>query len=252
MQSLAPPATPAAVARYCAAGHTNAQAARHFGLNERTVRKLKAKARNGPTRQQPGTDPAPIRHRARIYDLPERPPVMHRISPNLVARDGVLWKCPTCGELMPPLPGTSWEAWQERGCYLCGGPEPGITSRSSDDGDRKETMLALQSQDPPESDNRPGPLSESANGRAPGAGPAPSPSASQSARPAEPAPAPGYSRSAIPARPRPPGHAYTRISEPAPLGGLVGWALANPMIGPAPLATWLLGAALLLAVAALA
>lgn len=35
-----------------------------------------------------------------------------------VARDGVLWKCPVCGELMHPLPGTTGAAWAEQGCYL--------------------------------------------------------------------------------------------------------------------------------------
>lgn len=96
-----------AVAAYCAE-HTTAEAAAHFGVNERTIRKWKARASadSGNCRQS-SPELAPIRATE-----------MARIPDAWIARDGQLWKCPVCGELMPPIPGTSGLEWNTAGCYL--------------------------------------------------------------------------------------------------------------------------------------
>lgn len=118
MQSIRQVATPAAVLAYCAAGHTNAEAAAHWGINERTVRKWKARAGGSEPRQLAPT-------RATETSQIEPPVISHsdiplqlHIPDHWVARDGVMWRCPRCGELVPPLPGTSGAEWNERGCYL--------------------------------------------------------------------------------------------------------------------------------------
>lgn len=124
LPSAAQAATPATVLAYCAAGHSNAEAARQFGINERTVRKWKARARNG----------TPTTRRARIYPahesgthaapIPAALPVFHGISPTDVARDGVLWKCPKCEDWHHPLPETTGAEWNAKGCYQCATPRP--------------------------------------------------------------------------------------------------------------------------------
>jgi len=41
------------------------------------------------------------------------------MAPHQIARDGTLWKCPHCLDLMPVISGTSSIAWNDEGCYLC-------------------------------------------------------------------------------------------------------------------------------------
>lgn len=97
-------ATPSAVAAYCAAGHTNAEAAAMFQINERTVRKWKARVASA-------SEVAP-KFGASVAQ------VTVNIPADWIARDGVLWRCGRCGELMPPIPGTTGAEWNDRGCYL--------------------------------------------------------------------------------------------------------------------------------------
>lgn len=100
--------SPAEVLAYCAAGHTNAEASLHFSLHERTIRKMKARAR-GPVEVSP-----PMESCSQV----ETPSVLAHIPDDWIARDGQLWKCGRCEQLMPPLPGTTGAAWNMHGCYL--------------------------------------------------------------------------------------------------------------------------------------
>ncbi len=116
-----PTPTPEAVLAFCSAGHTNADAAQYFGITDRYVRKLKSRAR-GETEVLPvgnqtpaAVAPSPMSH---ICDKPDEQPHYATVAPSAVARDGQLWKCPICGEMMAPLPGTTGTEWTESGCYL--------------------------------------------------------------------------------------------------------------------------------------
>jgi hypothetical protein len=122
------PATPTTVSAYCDAGHTTTEAAAYFGVSDRYIRKMKARhvtdnadaqtpARPAQTPQDPPNVPnAPI--------LPLEPQTPHyaTVAASDVARDGQLWKCPICGEMMAPLPGTTGATWREHGCYICSTP----------------------------------------------------------------------------------------------------------------------------------
>ncbi len=110
-----PQPTPAAIVDYCQT-HSNAQAATHFGLNERTIRKMKARARAGQEAITPNRNPPSVTgSRPASADQLRR---FATVQPGDIAHAGQLWKCPICGELMPPLPGTTGEQWAKRGCYM--------------------------------------------------------------------------------------------------------------------------------------
>jgi hypothetical protein len=109
------------VLAYCTAGHTNAAAAEYFGITDRYVRKLKSRAR-GETEVLPignQTSAADvIGNLSTMVDKPDDQPHYATVTSSAVARDGQLWKCPICGEMMAPLPGTTGTEWAESGCYL--------------------------------------------------------------------------------------------------------------------------------------
>lgn len=119
-QSTSKRPDPEAVLAFISAGHTNDQAAAHFQVHPRTIRKWRARV--GHCQKAPETANSPARI---AQELPEMPiPVgnsselLIHIPDQWIVRDGQLWRCPVCRELMPPLPGTTGAVWNERGCYL--------------------------------------------------------------------------------------------------------------------------------------
>ncbi|HSH81149.1 MAG TPA: helix-turn-helix domain-containing protein [Herpetosiphonaceae bacterium] len=98
--------TAAAILAYLAAGHTNADAAAHFGIHERSVRRIKQRATEqvAPTRV---TVPPPISPAGEPSPGPTFPP-----TADDVAGDHTMWKCPATGELMPIVPGTRRHDWE--------------------------------------------------------------------------------------------------------------------------------------------
>lgn len=137
VESIRQVATPAAVLAYCDAGHTNSEAAVRFGVHERTIRKWRVKARSAGSYCQKEAESAIVP--AQIGETDNR--VQLHIPDEWIARDGQLWKCPRCAELMPPVPGTTGANWNARGCYLHQvepaldepDPEPGPPAASVND-----------------------------------------------------------------------------------------------------------------------
>lgn len=122
-----PTATPDAVLAYCEAGHTNAQAAEHFGITDRYVRKLKSRARGESEMGAVVPISCTFVQDAATPTTIEPPPLLYAtVVATAVARDGQFWKCPKCGQMMEPLPGTTGEQWKETGCYLCATPRPAL------------------------------------------------------------------------------------------------------------------------------
>ncbi|HSH80650.1 MAG TPA: helix-turn-helix domain-containing protein [Herpetosiphonaceae bacterium] len=112
--------TTEAVLAYLAAGHTNADAAAHFGIHERSIRRIKQRAgeRNnspigefaqGRNSDRPITNVDPDRHPVALQDLGAAvfPP-----TADDVAGDHTMWRCPATGELMPIVPGTRRKDWE--------------------------------------------------------------------------------------------------------------------------------------------
>ncbi len=94
---------PAAVLSYCASGRSNAEAAQHFGINERTVRKLKARARAT----------MPITRAVLPQDAPKTPvPTFPEASTDETAGEHTLWRDPWSGDLINPPPGAIRRVWE--------------------------------------------------------------------------------------------------------------------------------------------
>jgi hypothetical protein len=102
---------PAAVLAYLAAGHTTHEAARRFGVAERSIRRIRQRQieRANPVAlqvfdrdQKSDYDDVVVLRRARIYA--ERP--------DETAGANTYWKCPVSGELMPVIPGTRRHQWE--------------------------------------------------------------------------------------------------------------------------------------------
>ncbi len=123
------PSAPAVLA-YLAAGHTNADAAQHFGIHERSVRRIKqrAGAGNGASREPLGNRAnfAQLGTGARAEPVTEIPndtragsftpaapaPGVFPPTADDVAGDHSMWRCPATGELMQVIPGTHRQAWE--------------------------------------------------------------------------------------------------------------------------------------------
>ncbi len=111
--------TTAAVLAYLAAGHSNAEAAQHFGIHERSVRRIKQRAseRNcAATQVSPGesiplAEHAPCSPVRQSSDLASPAPIFPDTADD-VAGDHTMWKCPATGELMPVIPGRRRKDWE--------------------------------------------------------------------------------------------------------------------------------------------
>ncbi len=122
--------SPDAVLAYLAAGHTNAEAAEHFHIHERSVRRIKQRAserNNSPIGEfAQGRNSEP---RIRNADHDRHPVALQHFDPagsapaapaarvfpptaDDVAGDHTLWRCPATGELMPIVPGTRRHDWE--------------------------------------------------------------------------------------------------------------------------------------------
>ena len=123
------PPDPAAVLALLASGKSTADAARTFGVHERSIRRIRQRHQ---TRQH-----APERATARVarpvlqtaipphdsdesaHAAPQDEQRFATVAPSAVAREGQMFKCVFCGDLHFPLPGTTGEEWARTGCYLC-------------------------------------------------------------------------------------------------------------------------------------
>ncbi len=207
------PPDPALVLAY-AAQHGSAAAARRYGVHDRTIRKWRQKHRPGPeapARPTRTAQDAPQAARAqqprgRVYAAPAQPAARFgTVAPDAVPHGHELWKCPMCGELMPPLPGQTGAEWAARGCYLC----------------------AVQPADPVDQNE---------------AAPAPTPAHANTAAQADETPGPArpvmVQGDADPARPTAPAPVIIRQVIRVPVarrGGVIGWASERELIGPGPL-----------------
>ena len=226
MTALSPPKPsherardPAVILAY-ADQHGTAAAARQFGVNERTIRKWRTNhqpaANIPPTRttttpHELTTAPRPSGS-ARVYDAPDKTPVTFvTVQPRDVARDGVMWKCPRCGDLHHPLPGTTGEQWASTGCYLCAtqpaGPAPAISPAPP---------ITLD----------------------PARGPAPTDTALQSDKSCGPVRPMVSEQRSDPARPSAPApviiRQIVRVPTPVQQSGIINWARTHDLIGPGP------------------
>ncbi len=122
--------TPQAVRDFFASnpGATQADAARYFVVSDRTIRnKLKQSVdcvtsssvrSRRVSRFSHGVPLAAhvCKNKQRLVES-DRP--VFALVRGMVARDGSMWRCPHCSELMPVLAGTRSEVWNKTGCYNC-------------------------------------------------------------------------------------------------------------------------------------
>ncbi|HSH78190.1 MAG TPA: hypothetical protein VLA19_06630 [Herpetosiphonaceae bacterium] len=123
------PSAPAVLA-YLATGHSNADAAAHFGIHERSVRRIKQRAGERATSHTSHYDTRRSSDRSIADFDPDRNPVAlrsldpagsapaapgARVFPPTaddVAGDHTMWRCPASGELLPIVPGTRRHDWE--------------------------------------------------------------------------------------------------------------------------------------------
>ncbi len=113
--------TPEAVAVY-RGSHSVSETAAHFGINERTVYKLVARARRAGDTGCLSVAPTPS-HLEVGQDAPKFAPLDSKALEE-VADGKTMWKCHKCNELMWPVPGTLRREWEKDGCYLHLAPAP--------------------------------------------------------------------------------------------------------------------------------
>ncbi len=111
----AQPARPSteAVLAYLAAGNSNADAAAHFGIHERSVRRIKQRAGMSPIGDKTPSQAAPANVH-NVHNCAQTAPAARVFPPTAddTAGDHTLWLCPATGELMPVIPGTHRQAWE--------------------------------------------------------------------------------------------------------------------------------------------
>jgi len=113
--------------------HGSQAAADYYRVNPRTIRKWRARierrqheAASANVRPvapiesaEPTTSASPNHAPSQASTLAHASRAFRGIARGMTARDGTMWLCPHCQELHHPLPGTSADAWNDHGCYLC-------------------------------------------------------------------------------------------------------------------------------------